>query len=238
MGLIYRQSCSMVGSPVLLLLAVLGVVSPIHFDRPPLGGALVGLDTGHIHSHLHSHLESHLHGHSHRHRHVHVHRDELDTDLASGRFKLKHHFDDGFEDILKAFDLSEDDIESMRDATIITEISVEDDGISIATSEAGGAEQSNVITAKFGRTTNITHPLNGETVEFTALPLSPTTLQTTSEGVDSGTLEVKTWEFSPFGLEVTTEVLKDNRLYSVHSHQVMARVDSRNRDKPLRLGWV
>ena len=67
--------------------------------------------------------------------------------------------------------------------------------------------------------------------------LSPTIIQTRSEGVDSGTIEVKTWTFMPEGATVRTEVLRDNQLYPVVSEQVMARVDRNNRDRSLVLGW-
>ena len=73
--------------------------------------------------------------------------------------------------------------------------------------------------------------------QFVATVLSPTMIQTRSEGVDSGTIEVKTWTFMPEGATVRTEVLRDNQLYPVVSEQVMARVDRNNRDRSLVLGW-
>ena len=80
-------------------------------------------------------------------------------------------------------------------------------------------------------------------------------IQTRSEGVDSGTIEIKTWTFMPEGAMVTTEVLKDNQLFPVVSDQVtvmvisdqvmvmvsdqvMARVDNNNKERSLVLGWI
>ena len=59
-------------------------------------------------------------------------------------------------------------------------------------------------------------------------------IQIRSEGVDSGTVEIKTWTFMPEGAMVTTEVLRDNQLFPVVSDQVMARVDEvmYNLDQP------
>ena len=149
-------------------------------------------------------------------------------------------------------DVPREDIESIRDATIITSIEVEDDFISIATSDADNPDQENVVSFVPGDLVEISNPLNGETVEvlddgntllklflsqFVATVLSPTMIQTRSEGVDSGTIEVKTWTFMPEGATVRTEVLRDNQLYPVVSEQVMARVDRNNRDRSLVLGW-
>ena len=91
--------------------------------------------------------------------------------------------------------------------------------------------------------------------QFVATVLSPTMIQTRSEGVDSGTIEIKTWTFMPEGAMVTTEVLKDNQLFPVVSDQVtvmvisdqvmvmvsdqvMARVDNNNKERSLVLGWI
>ena len=71
-----------------------------------------------------------------------------------------------------------------------------------------------------------------------ATVLSPTMIQIRSEGVDSGTIETKTWTFLPEGAMVTTEVLRDNQLFPVVSDQVMARVDEDNRERSLVLGWL
>merc|ERR1711974_456622 len=111
----------------------------------------------------------------------------------------------GLEEVLDAYDVSKADIESLRDATIITTIEVEDDFISISTSDADNPEQENTV---------IFTPLNGGTVEFVATVLSPTMIQIRSEGVDSGTIEIKTWTFMPEGAMVTSEVLRDDQLFS------------------------
>jgi len=158
--------------------------------------------------------------------------------LVSGRFKLKHHDHDGLDEVLDAYDVSKEDIESIRDATIITTVEVEDDFISISTSDADNPEQENTVIFTPGETHEIINPLNGETVEFVATVLSPTMIQIRSEGVDSGTIEIKTWTFMPEGAMVTTEVLRDNQLFPVVSDQVMARVDNDNKERSLVLGWL
>merc|ERR1712210_244796 len=135
-------------------------------------------------------------------------------------------------------DVSKADIESLRDATIITTIEVEDDFVSISTSDADNPEQENTVIFTVGETHEIVNPLNGETVEFVATVLSPTMIQIRSEGVDSGTIEVKTWTFLPEGAMVNTEVLRDNQLFPVVSDQVMARVDDDNKERSLVLGWL
>ena len=68
-------------------------------------------------------------------------------------------------------DVSKEDIESLRDATIITTIEVEDEFISISTSDADNPEQENTVIFTPGETHEIINPLNGETVEV------PTTLE-------------------------------------------------------------
>jgi len=90
---------------------------------------------------------------------------QLDESLVSGRFKLKHHKHDGFDEVLDAYDVSKADIESLRDATIITTIEVEDDFVSISTSDADNPEQENTVIFTVGETHEIVNPLNGETVE-------------------------------------------------------------------------
>merc|ERR1712083_95696 len=117
---------------------------------------------------------------------------ELDISLVSGRFKLKHHDHDGLDEVLDAHDVPKETIESIRDATIITTIDVEDNFISISTSDADNPEQENTASFIPGDTLEISNPLNRETMEFVATVLSPTMIQTRSEGVDSGTIEIKT----------------------------------------------
>jgi len=140
--------------------------------------------------------------------------------------------------VLDAYDVSKEDIESLRDATIITTIEVEDDFVSISTSDADNPEQENTVIFTVGETHEIINPLNGENVEFVAAVLSPTMIQIRSEGVDSGTIETKTWTFLPEGAMVTTEVQRDNQLFPVVSDQVMVRVDEDNKERSLVLGWL
>ena len=105
--------------------------------------------------------------------------------FLSNRFKLKHHKHDGFDEVLDAYgkkpeiarcsllnhlpfflsDVSKADIESLRDATIITTIEVEDDSVSISMSDADNPEQENTVIFTVGETHEIINPLNGETVE-------------------------------------------------------------------------
>merc|ERR1712210_363939 len=155
----------------------------------------------------------------------------LNRSLTYHWFKLKHHDHDGLDEVLDAHDVPKETIESIRDATIITTIDVEDNFISISTSDADNPEQENTVSFIPGDTLEISNPLNGETMEFVATVLSPTMIQTRSEGVDSGTIEIKTWTFMPEGAMVTTEVLKDNQLFPVVSDQVMARVDNNNKER-------
>ena len=78
-------------------------------------------------------------------------------------------------------DVPREDIESIRDATIITSIEVEDDFISIATSDADNPDQENFVSFVPGDLVEISNPLNGETVEVlndgnTLLKLFPLSL--------------------------------------------------------------
>ena len=68
-------------------------------------------------------------------------------------------------------DVPKETIESIRDATIITTIDVEDNFISISTSDADNPEQENTVSFIPGDTLEISNPLNGETMEvlFTGL---------------------------------------------------------------------
>ena len=131
-------------------------------------------------------------------------------------------------------DVPKEDIEAIRDATIITTIEIDADGeFSITTSDAGNPEQANTVRFTDGEENSITNPLNGETLkvieviwqhykihQVVAEILSPTTIQIRSEGSDSGTVEIKTWSFLPEGAMVTTEVLRGNQLFPVTSSQV------------------
>ena len=62
-------------------------------------------------------------------------------------------------------DLEEEGIKAVREAKIITEIDISEEGdISVATSDAEASDEPNVVTFTPGVKTNITNPLNGETV--------------------------------------------------------------------------
>ena len=67
--------------------------------------------------------------------------------------------------LLSFLDLDDDGIAAVRDAKIVTRIDVSDDGeVSVATSDAESSDDPNVVTFTPGVETNITNPLNGETV--------------------------------------------------------------------------
>jgi hypothetical protein len=138
---------------------------------------------------------------------------------------------------MSSTDVSKEDIEAIRAATIITTIEINDDGMmSISTSDADSPEQANTVSFTPGRAVNITDPLNGKTKKFIATVLSPTMLQTRSEGRD--TVEVKTWTFRPEGAMVSTEVVKIHQMFPITSEQIMVRVDADNRETALVLRWV
>ena len=69
-------------------------------------------------------------------------------------------------------EVPDDDIEAIRDATIITVIEMEDDDMSISTSVADDLDQTNIVNFMFGKTVNVTNPLNGETVKVVIDPSS------------------------------------------------------------------
>ena len=63
-------------------------------------------------------------------------------------------------------DVPKEDIEAIRDATIITTIEIDADGeFSITTSDAGNPEQANTVRFTDGEENSITNPLNGETLK-------------------------------------------------------------------------
>ena len=86
--------------------------------------------------------------------------------------------------------------------------------------------------------------------------LSPTMIQTKSTGMETNTVEIKTWQFSPFGASVVsegsgnicqefndyyfqnTEIVKEEEMLIIMASQVMLRVDEENKENPLRLGWL
>ena len=117
--------------------------------------------------------------------------------------------------------VSDEDIKTIRNATIITEITIDEDEFSISTSDSASPEQANTVTFTPGTAVNITNPITGEQLEFLATILGPSTIQTRSEGLDSGTVELKTWTFSPGGASVTTELHKDNKLFPITANQVI-----------------
>lgn len=63
-------------------------------------------------------------------------------------------------------DLQQEDITAIREAKILTEISLGEDGsVSVGTSDAESDDPPNVVTFSPSVSTNITNPLNGEQVE-------------------------------------------------------------------------
>ena len=100
------------------------------------------------------------------------------------RFLLKHNQYDGLDAVLEAYsknyicelyifvnlipiDLDEGGIAAVRDANILSVISVSEEGeVRVATSDAEAEDtEANVVTFRAGVKANITNPLNGETVE-------------------------------------------------------------------------
>lgn len=164
---------------------------------------------------------------------------ELDTDIVAGRFLLKHHVFDGLDDVLETLGVDEENIKSIRNATIVTQVSITEEGeFSISTAAVDSEEEANVVTFTPDVETDITNPINGEPVKFVATPLGPTMIQTKSRGLETNTTEIKTWQFTPFGAAVSTEILRNNKLLPAMANQVMVRVDAENKEKPLVLRWV
>ena len=63
-------------------------------------------------------------------------------------------------------DVPKEDIEAIRDATIITSIEIDANGqFSITTSSAGNPEQANTVSFIDGEENSIINPLNGETLK-------------------------------------------------------------------------
>ena len=62
--------------------------------------------------------------------------------------------------------IDDEAIAAIRDARILTVIEVSEDGmIAISTSDADSDDEANTVTFTPGAATNISNPLNGETVE-------------------------------------------------------------------------
>jgi len=166
-------------------------------------------------------------------------KNKLSEKMVTGRYLLKHNKYDGLEAVLGAYDLEEEAISAIRDAKILTEISLADDGsVTVATSDAESEDPPALVTFSPSVTTNITNPLNGEQVEFVGTVLTSTMLQTKSRGLDTNIIEIKTWQFSPSGASVVTEIVKEEEKLTILAKQFMERVDENNEKKPLVLQWV
>merc|ERR1712066_1815 len=166
-------------------------------------------------------------------------KNKLSEKMVTGRYLLKHNKYDGLEEVLGAYDLDKEVVAAIRDAKILTEISLGDSGsVSVATSDAESSDPPNVVTFSPTVSTNITNPLNGEQVEFVGTVLTSTMLQTKSRGLDTNILEIKTWQFTPYGASVVTEIVKEKEQLTILAKQFMERVDENNEKKPLVLQWV
>ena len=104
------------------------------------------------------------------------------------RYLLKHNQYDGLDAVLEAYsnlfyifkcaifiagnlDLDDDGIAAVREAKIITNIEVNEDGeVIIATFDAESEDNPNVVKFTPEIKTNITNPLNGETVSVSIYP--------------------------------------------------------------------
>merc|ERR1712106_804024 len=128
----------------------------------------------------------------------------LDKSLVEGRYRLKHYKFDGLEEVLKAYGVDEEGIRSIREATIITSVSVVETGeVEISTMALSSPEEANKVMFSLGEETQITNPLNGEQIKFLGTALSSSVLQTRSVGLQSNTTEIKTWQFNAEGAVVT-----------------------------------
>merc|ERR1711981_105969 len=166
-------------------------------------------------------------------------KNKLSEKMVTGRYLLKHNQYDGLEEVLGAYDLEKEAVTAIRDAKILTEISLSDSGsVSVATSDAESDDPPNVVTFSPTVSTNITNPLNGEQVEFVGTVLTSTMLQTKSRGLDTNILEIKTWQFTPYGATVVTEIVQEKEKLTILAKQFMERVDENNEKKPLVLQWI
>merc|ERR1711964_62602 len=126
---------------------------------------------------------------------------QLNTVLVPGRYLLRHNKYDGLETVLNAYGVDEDAIQAIRDASIVTSIELlEDEMISIVTSDVESEDAANTVIFTPGTATNITNPLNGEPVEFLCTILSSNMLRTQSTGLHTNMVEIKTWQFSHLGV--------------------------------------
>merc|ERR1712061_68286 len=164
---------------------------------------------------------------------------KLSEKMVTGRYILKHNEYDGLEAVLGAYDLEKEAVAAIREAKILTELSIGVNGdISVATSDAESEDPANVVTFSPTKATNITNPLNGELVEFVGTVLTSTMLQTKSRGLDTNILEIKTWQFTPYGASVVTEIVQEKEKLTILAKQFMERVDENNEKKPLVLQWI
>jgi len=164
---------------------------------------------------------------------------KLNNKIVPGRYLLKHNQYDGLEAVLEAYGLDDEGVSAVRDAKILTEIDVSEDGeVIVATSDAESEDEPNLVKFSPGIKTNITNPLNGETVSFEGTVLGSTMLRTRSRGLDTNILEIKTWIFTPSGTSVMTEIVKEEEKLKIFAKQFMERVDEDNNSKPLVLKWV
>merc|ERR1712227_345831 len=164
---------------------------------------------------------------------------KLSDKIVPGRYLLKHNQYDGLDAVLEAYNLDDDGIAAVREAKIITNIDVNDDGeVIIATFDAESEDNPNVVKFTPEIKTNITNPLNGETVSFEGSVLGPTMLRTKSRGLETNILEIKTWIFTPGGISAITEIVIEEEKLKIFAKQYMERVDDENNAKPLILKWV
>merc|ERR1711988_892680 len=74
-------------------------------------------------------------------------KNKLSEKMVTGRYLLKHNKYDGLEAVLGAYDLQQEDITAIREAKILTEISLGEDGsVSVGTSDAESDDPPNVVT--------------------------------------------------------------------------------------------
>merc|ERR1712083_27645 len=155
---------------------------------------------------------------------------QIDNNIVPGRYLLRHNKFDGLETVLEAYGVDEDSIAAIRAASIVTSIELSDDeAITISTSDIDSEDAANTVIFTPGAPTNISNPLNGETVEFTGTILSPTLVRTQSTGLQTNMVEIKTWQFSYGGVVVMTEIVKEEEMLSILASQVMVRVDEENK---------
>ena len=106
------------------------------------------------------------------------------------RYLLQHSLYDGLDSVLEVYGgwctysqylficvpgIEEEAVKAIRNARIVTVIDISEDGmVSIVTSEADTEGEANTVEFTPGTPTNITNPLNGETVEVILLVIFST----------------------------------------------------------------